>query len=265
MAKPDPIYPPPQGSKPRLEYHSPDVMVVDERYQRGCASNRSKSLIRRILAGWNWNYFGVVLATDNGDGTYCVIDGQHRVEAARQHPAINAIPVMVIDEMSFAEQARTFAEINLSRISLNPLQIHRAKIAAGDATARSISLICAEVGVIVPPNIPAGGCSRPGETLSVKTLYDIHNAHGGAALQRTLKICMNAYSDSVGDLRSQVIRAVCLACMSTTVADAEISRRLADRQGGEWQAIARLAGGGTVANLARILAGMDMLPKENAA
>lgn len=265
MTKPDPTYPPPQGSKPRLEYHSPDVLVIDDRYQRGCASSRSKALIRRILAGWNWNYFGVVLATDNGDGTYCVIDGQHRVEAARQHPAVNAIPVMVIDEMSFAEQARTFAEINLSRVALNPLQIHRAKIAGGDATAREISTICFEVGVIVPPNVPAGGCSRPGETLSVKTLYDIHKAHGGAALRRTLKICMDAYPDSVGDLRSVVIRAVCLACMSTKATDAEISRRLAGRAGEDWQELARQMEGGSVSNLARMLAGISVVPSEHAA
>lgn len=248
-----PSYPTPKGKKPRLEYQPPETLIVDERYQRNTTSEASQRLIRSILAAWDWNYFGVIIATDNGDGTYCVIDGQHRAEAARRHPGVRAVPVMVIDEMTLVEQAEAFASINKARVSLNALQIHRAKATAGDDRARTIARLCAAVSLTIPNNVPASKHIKPGMLICISTLYQILARHGEGVLRRTLEIAATAYANSAGDLRAQIMQGVAVAITGGVVTDDAIAARLATADAEEWIYRAKKKGGAIAASLAVLL------------
>ena len=171
------------GSKPRLEFHPPDKLISDARYQRSVSTRTGKKLIRRIVENFYWPFFGVLVATDNGDGTYCLLDGQHRAEAARQHPRVHSVPVLVIDEMTLAEQARAFVEINRSRISLNPLQIHHAAVRAGDPAAQRIDKIARECDVRILRSVRAIAQMEENDTLAITVIGWIHRSLGVAALR----------------------------------------------------------------------------------
>jgi len=245
------------GPKPRIEFHSPDSLITDNRYQRSISSKKGKHLIAKIASEFYWPFFGILIATDNGDGTYCLIDGQHRAEAARRHPDVHAVPVMVIDEMTLAEQARAFVTINQQRVRLNALQIHRASVRAGDPDAVAVDRIATENNVKIPNNIRSGRNLRPGHTVAVQSLYKIYKNHGPDILAVTLKTMMVAYSDTTGDLRSQVLQATALAISKRPDQADEIGLILSSTDAVSWQEHARtqakLRGTDTILALSIIL------------
>jgi len=245
------------GTKPRLEFHPPDCLIVDERYQRSIARGAGKKLIAKIVEGFYWPFFGVLVATDNGDGTYCLIDGQHRAEAARQHPDIRSVPVMVIDEMTLAEQARAFVVINESRVKLNALQIHRAAVRAGDPEAAQIDAIARQCGISIPSNNISSINIQPGQTLSVKALYEILRSAGPEGLRNALNAVMAAYKETTGDLRSQIFKGVADALRRCPGKVTEIGAALMDLDAVSWEQEARsrskMEGMSTVSSLGLIL------------
>lgn len=245
------------GPKPRLEFHSPDRLIIDERYQRSVSGAAGKKLIRRILNNFYWPYFGVIVATDNGDGTFCVIDGQHRAEAARLHPGVHSVPVMVIEEMSLAEQAQAFVAINEGRVRLNGLQIHRAAVKAGDEKAIKVDHIATEAGVRIPGNNISSKEMKPGETLAVKSLYWIFETFGGDRLRWTLTAAMRAYGDTAGDLRAQVLKGLAIAIGSAPSEVDRIAATLGEVDAETWEQRGRdemhVRGGNTAAGISRLL------------
>ncbi|PIW30393.1 MAG: hypothetical protein COW30_02475 [Rhodospirillales bacterium CG15_BIG_FIL_POST_REV_8_21_14_020_66_15] len=245
------------GPKPRLKFHPPSNLVIDPRYQRSITQGTGKRLIKRIVSDFYWPFFGVIVATDNGDGTYCVIDGQHRAEAARQHPDVHSVPVMVIDEMTLAEQARAFVEINQNRVRLNALQIHRAAVRAGDPSAVEIDKIATSCGVEIPANNISSAEIKPGQTLSIKSLINIYETFGPDRLKATLQTIMNAYGDTTGDLRAQIFQAVAIALGDRPDASEDISGALATSDAVSWIERARsegkISGISTASCLAQLL------------
>lgn len=231
------------GPKPRLEFHPPDKLMIDERYQRSVSTKRGKQLIGRLVDEFYWPFFGVIIATDNGDGTFCVIDGQHRAEAARQRADIHSVPVMVIEEMSLAEQAAAFVAINENRVRLNGLQVHHAKVRAGDETAVAIDAICREVGLTIYRNMPSRQHLKAGHTMAVGAVYAVYETHGPAVLRRVLACMLKAYPDTADDLRAIPIKAVAAYLGTNPQADdASVVRFLRRRDSESWQEAARTVG-----------------------
>lgn len=244
------------GPKPRLEFHPPTALTVDPRYQRNTDSAASKAVIRKIVERFYWPFFGVIMATDNGDGTYCIIDGQHRAEAAKQIPEIRAVPVMVVEEMTLAEQAQAFITVNQNRVRLNALQIHRAAVRAGEENAVTLDRVAKGCGLKIPGNVRAASEERPGEALCVKALASILRAHGPDHLALVINTTLDAFERNSSDLRSQVFKAVSAAIMGGTNAR-EVKNVLRNDDAASWiiraQREAQQTGSDTVTAFAEIL------------
>jgi hypothetical protein len=130
---------PPLGVIPALQYMLPAQLKVDPTYQRSLETGPSISLIRRIAMHWNWDLCQplVVARRDNGD--LFVIDGQHRLEAARLRGDIAQLPAVVVQYASPADEAASFVHLNQQRRPLTTLDVHRAAVAAGDEDACAIA------------------------------------------------------------------------------------------------------------------------------
>lgn len=175
---------------PEFRFVAPASLVVDETYQRNL-SERSVSLIRRIVAGWDWAAFKPPICVDD-DGALHVIDGQHTAIAAAAHPQIETIPVMVIPPSDRVARARAFVAHNANRVQVTPLQIHYAMLAAGDEDALTIAQICERAGARVLKFPPSYGRFKPGDTMAIGALKALLSRRYAAGARRVVQICTEA-------------------------------------------------------------------------
>lgn len=178
------------GAMPVVELVPPGDLLVDETYQRNL-SERSVSLIRRIVAEWSWAAFKppVVVRVDGG---LHVLDGQHTAIAAASHPGISKIPVLVVDAPEAADRASAFVRHNRDRVQITKPQVYYAMLAAGDEDALTIAQACERAGARILKTPPARGIYEPGDCMAIGTLYQILGKRYAIGLRRVLQICAEA-------------------------------------------------------------------------
>lgn len=142
--------------EPVFERAKPETLHVDETYQRNL-SERSVTLIRRIVANWDWARFKPPVVVRAPGKKFHVIDGQHTAIAAASHPEIDSIPVMVVDAPNVEDRARAFIGHNRDRITVTPNQLYIAAVAAGDPDAVTVQQVCERAGVRILRLPPGGG------------------------------------------------------------------------------------------------------------
>lgn len=134
------------GPKPELLWVPIDKLAVDHRYQRELgATNRAH--INRIAREFRWGFCQPLCCARVDGDRFTVIDGQHRLEAARRHPGITELPCWVIDADSIEDQAKAFKALNAARIGVSPLHRFWASLAAGEPMAVRIKALCDGAGV----------------------------------------------------------------------------------------------------------------------
>jgi hypothetical protein len=136
------------GTKPRVVWLDLGLLDVDRRYQREITGG-GEAHINRILRGFNWNRYQPIVVTEQADGRYAVIDGQHRLEAAKKHPLIDSLPCYIIDAPDLAAQAEIFVAVNSDRRALTGLQKFWASVAAGNREAAALVKACEAAGVTI--------------------------------------------------------------------------------------------------------------------
>lgn len=218
----------PWGPAPTLGFRKVAELHVDERYQRTLDSRRSQQNIARIVAGFRWSAFGAVLITARpGNATgYWLLDGQHRVEAARQL-GINAVPCVEVEAADTADQARLFVAANRDRVAVNPFALHHAMVAAGDADAKAIADACRRAGITVARYpIPATSI-KPLQTLAPGAVLAALRDQGEAATVRALKLLAEVYAEVPGALRASAIKGLAgLLHETPMVANDRVARAL---------------------------------------
>lgn len=171
--------------RPGFDWVDPATLLVDETYQRSLGK-ASITLIRRIVAAWDWKKFKPPIVAPTAAGLL-VIDGQHTAIAAATHPGIGKIPVMLIQAEAVADQATAFVGQNRDRISLTTGQVHKAALAAGDPDAIAMERICAAHGVRIL-QAPPGRAFAGGETLAAGVLRELYRSRGPELFGTVLRI-----------------------------------------------------------------------------
>lgn len=205
MPVPDPQGDP--GPKPELAWLPVGKLAVDPKYQRDTGSRRSQHLIAKIAADFRWSRFGVVLTVKHQRGWF-VIDGQHRVEAARARGNISHVPSVVLPHATVALAAADFVAINRDRVSVTPLHIHHAQLAAGDPAALAIARVCAAAGVTICRYPVPADKMIAGQTLAVQTIARIMRRRDEAFAIVALKRVMASAGKVPGGCNALVIRQV---------------------------------------------------------
>lgn len=211
------------GPKPKLEWIPVASCAVDPKYQRDTGSRRSQNLIAKIVAGFKWSRFGVVLLVRTGD-TYSVIDGQHRVEACRALK-LPSVPAVVLPHATVAAAAADFVAINRDRVTVTPLHIHHAQLAAGDPIAVEIDGVCRAAGVEICRYPTPAANLKPGQTLAVGTIARIVRVFGAKTATRLLAELRTARGGDVpGAINAVAIRAA-LAGQTPAAVEALTTRK----------------------------------------
>lgn len=201
------------GAYPELRELPVDQLQIDESYQRDINSARSRRLITTIAETFHWPKFGVVIATPwpekstEGTPVWAVIDGQHRTEAARLR-GIERVPAVVYDGLSVSEAAAVFAGVNRDRVTVHPMGLHHAMLAAGDTDAIELDRVCRESGVEITRYPVQAKDMVPGQTMAVVSIRKALAVHGADIVTEALSILSAAYAEEAGRIRAVLIKAV---------------------------------------------------------
>lgn len=186
-----------RGSKPRMIWAPVSYLHVDERYQRHISTKRGEAVIREIVENFRWKLFQPVTICPREENGYWLIDGQHRVEAAKL-AGIKEVPAILIEGLTLEERAKVFAGINGSRVAMNPLTIFHAMLAAGDPVCLRVSAACAAAGVVIPRSSKLRAHMKPEEATCIASLRRIMLKYGDTALTNILKSIRKKYPRDIG-------------------------------------------------------------------
>jgi hypothetical protein len=162
------------GKRPELRWVAPTSLLVDDNYQRDLGK-RSYSLIRGMMQSFAWRKMKPPIVVEVSGGLHCV-DGQHTAIAAASI-GIKEIPVFIVDGQTLSERADSFVAHNRDRIVMAPLDVYRAKIAAGDPDALDCARVCKLAGVRIRQIQPAGKI-LVGDTGAVGTIQRLVKRRG---------------------------------------------------------------------------------------
>lgn len=201
------------GPKPDLIWLDVDFLSVDPRYQRDTGSRRSLNLIEKIAANFRWSRFGVAsVVRDKGRAIrYFVVDGQHRVEAARRLK-LEEVPCVVLPHATLEEAAVDFVAMNRDRVTVTPLHIYHAQLAAGDAQALAIASVCKAAGVEICRHQVPASLMKPGQTLAVATIAKLVATGGEKFATRVLAQVASAGKGVPGAVNAAAIRHAAETC-----------------------------------------------------
>lgn len=140
-------------------------LEVDHMYQPPLSPRRAK-----IIAGeFDVRLFQAITINirKDGEGTF-VVDGQHRVAAARL-AGRESVPAWVFHDLTQAEEAQLFERLNTQRRSnLVAVHLFRAKLIAGDPTTVAIQAVLDEFDLYADKH---SGQRKGRNIAGVKALY----------------------------------------------------------------------------------------------
>lgn len=115
-----------------LELVAIEDLKVDHRYQRELDQRR----VERMGTNWDPVKAGTVTVNRRPYGHLFVVDGQHRLAAARV-AGLDALQCAIY-EISPLEEPRLFVELQKQRKNVLPFEQHRALLEYGDETASAV-------------------------------------------------------------------------------------------------------------------------------
>jgi len=183
----------------RLRWVSIEQMKVNPLAQREINSAR----VDRLANEFDLEQMGFPTVSMR-DGSYFIIDGQHRIEALR---AIGfgdeSVQCQTYDGLSEHEEAEMFLKLN-DYLAIPAIPKYRAALTAGRPAESDIDRILRSCGLVVSKD------KLPGAVQAVGTLRRVYARSGPKVLGRTLRLIRDAYGDS--GMEAGVIDGVGLLC-----------------------------------------------------
>lgn len=191
------------GPKPRLDWVDVKSIRIDENYQRSL----KKSRVAQILRDFDWAHFQPVMLAEHPDGTFTVYDGQHRVEAVRQHPKISAVPAAIVAFRESWQEAGAFIGVNVNRSQITNIERYYAGLEAGDADMMAVCAVLEEAGCEV---VEAGRyLPAPNKTAAVSSVNRAIKTYGHGPVTRACQTLRQAWPKDARALNGSLI--VCLS------------------------------------------------------
>lgn len=196
VAPAPPEFDPPKGRMPALNYLVPGELQVDPAYQRSIEGNDSQRLIRRIAKGWDWAKCLPLLVSDRGADGMFVVDGQHRLTAAKLRGDIQQLPCVVVMVGGQEGEAALFDAVNSQRRALTALELFRAALASGDPETVAILAAIEAAGLQLAPH-DNYTVWKPGMINHVGGIRQNWRQYGPAATSKALVALAQAFDGQV--------------------------------------------------------------------
>jgi hypothetical protein len=199
-----PAFAPARGNLPVLQYLSPAQLQIDPSYQRSIDNGQSRNLIARIAREWNWDLCQVLVVSRrgspesraSGEQGLFVVDGQHRLQAARARPDIAQLPCVVATYASAQEEAAIFAKLNRQRTPLKAIDIFKAAVAGKDAEACKLMSLIAQAGLTLATSTNNVD-QKPGAVSNIGGIREAKRLYGDKATVKALRIMRLGFAGQV--------------------------------------------------------------------
>lgn len=195
---------PDYGPLPELKWLPLNKLVIDHNYQRELDSKHAQNILNDFM----WRHFQIVTVTPIDDGLYAVIDGQHRVNAARNHPKIDEVPCAVLPHMSVEERALGFAQMNRVQKHIGSLALYWASLAGGDKECVALAQLMERVGVKVMMYPVTNAKLAKMSTTAISLIRRSVKRFGEEPMENTLLAMGGAWPEEEGVFSFQMIKAV---------------------------------------------------------
>jgi hypothetical protein len=223
---------PPLGNLPALQYLLPAQLSIDPAYQRSIEGEGSQRLIRKIAQFWNWDLCQPLVVSRRDDGALYVIDGQHRLEAARLRGDIAQLPAVVVQYAAMADEAASFVHLNEARRPLTKLEVFKAAVASGDTESCAIVAAMEAGGLSLAPHANIISW-QPGMVMNIAGLQVAWREHGAAVFTRAARVIATAWPGEALRYAGTVWPGIAALCADEPAASTE---SLAATVGGKTQA-----------------------------
>lgn len=240
-------WPQPLGRPPSIENRHPDELSLDDSYQRSTDNGASRALIKKIATGWDWRMCLPLVVSKRDDGSLWVIDGQHRLAAAKMRGDIPFLPCCVGVYGTVADEAAMFVAMNRARKTMNRLDDFHAAIASGDPQSIEVAKLITDAGFTVSRKTGSQSW-RPGEVAFTAAITRVLRKHGPKVCVNALALMKDIWPDEVLSAGSSMFTA--LTKMEITPPDiadfdqARMHRAIGRRSQREWASWLTDTGGG---------------------
>lgn len=116
-------------------------LLVDHAYQRD--TNERK--LMAIARSWSWVACGSIVVADR-EGVLFVVDGQHRVMAARRRSDIAELPCLVFRTYDARQEAEGFLAAQTQRKPITAVEKYRALVTVEDRAAMMVQELLMSTG-----------------------------------------------------------------------------------------------------------------------
>lgn len=187
---------PPLGAPPTLEWRSVGELLIDPIYQRSIDTGPSQALIRRIAMFWDWGLCQPLAVSRRPDGALTIVDGQHRVSAAKLRSDIPHLPCVITSYRSAGDEAAAFVALNQMRRPLSALDLFRAAIAAEDKEALLILDCVTAAGLSFAPHMN-NAAWKAGQIGNIGGIQRVLRPHGETVLRMALSALAKAWPGEI--------------------------------------------------------------------
>jgi hypothetical protein len=164
-------------------------LIVDRVYQR----EPNVRTIAKMAAHWRPELAGVLEVSRRADGHYVVLDGQHRLLAARA-AGVEHVRCLVHEHLTPKQEAAMFVDLNTQRTRPKSSAIFNGNLAAGDPVALAIEAAVITSGAQVAR--PSNGSNAPWNHIrATAALERIFDTGGRALLEATVRVLGEAFPE----------------------------------------------------------------------
>lgn len=228
MVRTPAVSPAPQDRKRERASHMKWIAIAEMKVSPQAQRKFRKAHAEELASDFDFELMGIPVVSRR-DGTYWVLDGQHRVAALKIVGLGNELlQCEVYEGLSEADEATLFLGRNF-RKNITPFDNFRIALVAGREPEVTVNRVVLDAGL----RLSEGGGSR--DTLqAVGALLTAHEAAGPENLGHALRLLRDAFDGEPKAFAAPLIKAMTLVVLryGTTLKDERVIAKLLTVRGG---------------------------------
>jgi len=178
-----------------------NLSVAWVKSQRGLDQKRAK----RIAEAFDPDLFGVLIVCPDGKGNYHIIEGQHRVAAARlMWGGEQKVPAEVLNVDNPKDAANLFYQLNTLPKRARTIELFKIAVEAGYQNECAVDAIIKECGFV------ASGSPGDGNIRAVTACSSVFKEYGRPTLEATLRMIKDVWGNDPVAVEGSIIRGMAM-------------------------------------------------------